>query len=114
MPTYEFNCKCGEVFDEVYTIAERNTPTKCPKCKKLAKRVISMRQKEPGFTDKLYPYWDRGLNKVFNSPTERKSYLKSQGLEQRESKGTMTAKQERMMYEMRIGNHDPRDRRHAN
>lgn len=114
MPTYEFLCPKSHRFEEVYSVAERDKPTKCPKCKKRANRVIAMRQKEPTFTDKLYPYWDRGLNKVFNSPSERSGYLKANNIEQKETKGTMSAKQERMMYEMRIGNHDPRDRRHAN
>lgn len=114
MPTYCYACKAGHEYEQILPMAECNAKTKCPKCGKVGKKIFKMTQAEPSFSDKLFPYWDKSLNKVFNNPAERKSYLKEQGLEQRESKGSMNLKQERMMYEMRIGNHDPRDRRYAN
>lgn len=36
MPTYEFKCKCGHVFDDVKSVKDRRT-SKCPKCSKVAK-----------------------------------------------------------------------------
>lgn len=38
MPTYPHNCSCGNSFDVVKTIAERDSPELCPKCNSVATR----------------------------------------------------------------------------
>ena len=43
MPLYEYQCSaCNHIWDDIYTIAKRNHPTKkpCPKCGK--KKVTKM------------------------------------------------------------------------
>lgn len=33
MPLYEYTCpKCGEEFEEIRMLSERDEPTQCPKC----------------------------------------------------------------------------------
>lgn len=39
MPTYDFKCGCGHVFDEIVAVGTQKT--ECPKCGKVAKRTIS-------------------------------------------------------------------------
>jgi hypothetical protein len=114
MPLYSYICKNNHEYEEALSLDEYDKKTRCPKCKCVGEKSFKTRQTEPSFTDKLYPYWDKALNKVFNNPTERKTYLKSQGLEEKPTKNKMTPAQEREMYACRIGYHDPRDRRHAN
>lgn len=112
-PLYSYVCKLGHDYEKFLPLSEFAKKTKCPTCKKVGNKIFATAQKEPTFTDKLYPYWDRGLNKVFHTPKERKNFLNSQGLEEKPSKGVMDRKQERFMYESRLGNHDPRLRRYA-
>ena len=108
MPLYSFECKNGHSFDEVYSIAERDTRTKCPTCKKQAKRVISSRQTAPGFTDKLYSsgngYYDVGLGQVFHTPKERSDFMKREGFFHKGSEQSMSRKQERFLYSYRMSN----------
>jgi putative FmdB family regulatory protein len=43
MAVYEYQCsKCGHEFIEEHNITSENDITKCPKCKKEAKKVISL------------------------------------------------------------------------
>lgn len=43
MPTYSYECKCGEIFNGLTTVAERDK-VKCPKCGKKAKRLLDAPQ----------------------------------------------------------------------
>jgi putative FmdB family regulatory protein len=36
MPTYEYECACGEVTDRIVPLAERKTKVKCTKCGSMA------------------------------------------------------------------------------
>jgi len=113
MPVYNYVCdKCNKEYDEFLKMADCKQETKCPDCGEVGRRDYSMRQSEPTFTDKLYPYWDRALNKVFHNKNERSAHLEKVGL--RENGGeTMNRKQEQMMYKMRLGNHDPSLRKYT-
>lgn len=114
MPVYAYHCdKCDNPYEQFLPMAECKKKTRCPTCKKFGKRDYSIGTKGPTFTDKLYPYWDKALNKVFNSPQERKGWLKANGYEEKPRHDHMNRKQERMMYDMRLGAHDPRLRRYA-
>jgi len=44
MPLYEYKCKkCGHLFEELETIADRDRPRKCPKCgAKGVERAVSV------------------------------------------------------------------------
>jgi putative FmdB family regulatory protein len=41
MPTYEFKCPKGHVFDKYYPTITSTRRLKCPKCGKMAARLIS-------------------------------------------------------------------------
>ena len=41
MPTYEFRCRNGHVFEKFYPTISDNRRVKCPTCGKLAERQIS-------------------------------------------------------------------------
>ena len=42
MPIYEFECKsCKEIFEKIISIREDSSNIRCPKCSKLAKKLIS-------------------------------------------------------------------------
>lgn len=41
MPTYEFKCPKGHVFDKYYPTITNTRRLKCPKCGKMAQRLIS-------------------------------------------------------------------------
>lgn len=115
MPTYSYVCedhKCRESYEEVLPISEYQKQTKCPKCGHKGKKIIELAQKEPTFSDKIFPYYDRALNKVFESKSQRSSYLKMKKLSDNAG-GTMTRKQERQLYDWRLGRFDRRIARHA-
>jgi putative FmdB family regulatory protein len=41
MPTYDFQCECGNEWEEDLPIKDHDKEIKCPKCGKKAKRVYS-------------------------------------------------------------------------
>ncbi|HXL34242.1 MAG TPA: FmdB family zinc ribbon protein [Gemmatimonadales bacterium] len=41
MPTYEYRCPAGHVFDKFYPTMNSNRRVKCPTCGKMAERQIS-------------------------------------------------------------------------
>lgn len=41
MPTYEFKCPKGHVFEKFYPTISNTRRLKCPKCGKMAERLIS-------------------------------------------------------------------------
>lgn len=107
MPIYPYQCKsCSHNFDEYFSIKDYREIIKCEKCSKKAKRTWELNKKEPGFQDKLFPYHDFALNKTFETPSDRKNYLKKKGMVQAESKDFMSRKQERLMYSWRLGHHE--------
>jgi putative FmdB family regulatory protein len=112
MPQYDYECPKGHEYTEVLSVDDYQKSTKCPKCKKVGKKVIKLSQIEPTFSDKMFPYYDRSLNKVFENKADRSSYLKSKGLGDGNN-GSMTRKQERQLYDWRMGRFDPRIARHA-
>lgn len=83
MPTYDFECKCGQVTSKVFKISEVERFIKC-KCGKKAKRIISTGfvLRDAGIS------WLPSASKVFQRPGERpvqtrqemKQYLKSHNL----------------------------------
>lgn len=115
-PTYTYECQlatCGEEYEEVLKIADYKKRTFCPKCGNQGKKTIKLRSSEPTFSDKIYPYYDRALNKVFHSKGDRSSYMKRKGI-QESGEGSSTWKQERKLYrEWRLGGFDPKIARHA-
>lgn len=115
MPLYSYLCEqCNNDFDEVFSIKDYKSRVDCPKCTKTAYRSYKVSKKEPGFEDKLYPYHDFSLNKTFEKPSDRKAYLKKEGLEQKESKNGMNRDAEKLMYSWRLGKFDPRKARYSN
>lgn len=40
MPLYEYECKCGNTFEELQKVDAE--PPDCPKCNRMAKRKISL------------------------------------------------------------------------
>lgn len=113
MPLYSYECSKGHSYDAALKVEDYQKKTKCPTCKRVGKKVISIAQKEPTFSDKIFPYYDKSLNKIFNNRSERSSYLQRKGLVE-SGNGTMTAKQERDLYtKWRIGGFDPKDARNV-
>ena len=41
MPTYEYKCPNGHVFEKFYATMNDRRRLRCPKCRKMAERVIS-------------------------------------------------------------------------
>lgn len=112
MPTYNYQCGSGHEYEKVLPLSEYEKKTKCPKCKKVGKRFISISQREPTFSDKIFPYYDRSLNKVFQNKSDRSGYLKRKGLSET-GNGSMNWSQERKLYDWRLGKFDPRIARNA-
>jgi putative FmdB family regulatory protein len=114
MPLYDVSCeKCSHEFEYFSSLKDFSKKIKCEKCGEKCQRIISPRQKSPTFTEKLYPYFDRALHKRFDSPSERKSYLKANDLHEVPSKSCDILKMERMMYDSRIGSLGRKYMRHA-
>ena len=113
MPMYDYKCECGKVTEEFFKLEDYKARVKC-ECGKTAYRSFTMRQGEPSFTDKIYPYHDFALNKTLHSPSEKKAYLKKMGFSENPSKEFTTRKQEQRAYSMRLGYHDPKLRKYSN
>lgn len=112
MPNYSYECPNGHEYENVLPVSEYKKKTKCHKCKKFGKKTITLRQSEPTFTDKIFPYYDRSLNKIFQTKSDRFDYLKKKGLEE-SGKGSTRWSEERKLYDWRLGKFDPRIARHA-
>jgi putative FmdB family regulatory protein len=41
MPTYEYKCSQGHAFEKVYSTISNTRRLKCPKCGRMAERIIS-------------------------------------------------------------------------
>jgi DNA-directed RNA polymerase subunit RPC12/RpoP len=55
---------------------------------------------EPTFSDKIFPYYDRSLNKIFHDKSEKQVFMKKHGYVNTGG-DHMTRKQEREVYAMR-------------
>lgn len=77
---YEFRCnKCGNIFEEVYSLTEIQysfPTTQCPRCLAIAQRLFS----PPAMILELQPYFDAGLGKYITTRQERKAEMKRLGL----------------------------------
>lgn len=111
MPVYDFECPKGHEYEEALSIKDYDKPTKCPHCKAKGNKVIKARQSSPTFSDRLFPYYDKALNRVFQDKSQRAAFLKKKGYCEDGGKN-MTAKQERMVLSMR--NFDSHMIRNAN
>ncbi len=113
MPVYCYECPSGHEYETVLSVKDYEKKTKCPDCKKVGKKIISTAQREPTFSDKMFPYYDRALNKVFETKSDRSSYLKRNQLSE-SGNGSMTSRQERdLLTKWRVGGFDPRIARNA-
>jgi putative FmdB family regulatory protein len=114
-PLYDFECpECENEFEHFLKLENYKANVRCPKCKHRSNKVIRPKRTEPSFTEKLYPYFDRALRKRFDSPSERKAYLIKHDLRENPSKERDSRESERRMYDMRIGNFDPRRFKYVN
>jgi len=101
MPVYAYSCsKCWKDYDQYLTLEKYEEKTFCPDCNGEGNRVIAPRQKEPTFSDKIFPYYDTSLNKIFSDRTEKQKWMDKHGYVNTGG-DRMTKKQERMVYGMR-------------
>lgn len=113
MPLYSYECPEDHEYEVPLKLEDYQKKTKCPKCGKVGKKTIGLSQKEPTFSDKIFPYYDRALNKIFHNKSERSSYLKKHNLSDGAG-GTMTRRQELELYSRwRLGGFDARIARNA-
>ena len=42
MPIYEYECECGYRFEDLGRISQSSEDNVCPKCRRVAKRIISL------------------------------------------------------------------------
>ena len=65
MPTYDFECECGKIVEELRTISKRNDPKLC-ECGKKMTRLIGggsgLIFKGPGFYVNDYPKSEGGAD----------------------------------------------------
>ena len=77
---YDFRCnKCGNIFEETYTLTDLQysfPTTQCPKCLAIAQRLFF----PPAMILELQPYYDHGLGKYITTRQERKAEMKRLGL----------------------------------
>lgn len=96
MPVYQYECPQGHEYEEFLLLKDYQKKTKCPECNKAGKKCFVMRQSAPTFTDKIFPYHDKALNRIFEYKQQRDAYLKRKGLVESGS-GSMTKQQERTL-----------------
>ena len=79
MPTYDYVCRCGNRFEEVVPVVERDHVL-CPRCSDLAVRQFSAPTVtvQPSFKEG----WDYGLGKRVESREQRKRIMREQGAEE--------------------------------
>ena len=65
MPTYEYMCVCGTVWDEFRTIAGRNAVC-CPRCGKMPPHVYQVFTTPRNIIPDMPEYYDRGMGKGEN------------------------------------------------
>lgn len=111
MPLYDYECLNGHEYEKSLSLSEYDKKTKCPTCGKAGKKVIKQRQTEPGFSDTIYPLWDKVNNVIFNSASDRKRWMKEKGYESKED--SMTRSQESLLRSWKVGKFDPRLARYA-
>ena len=111
-PTYCYECPNGHDYEEVLPVKDYRKQTSCPKCSGNGEKVIKFRQTETTFTEKLFPFYDKSVNRVFHSSTERKEWLDRKGYVHN-GKDSMNRKQERTIYGWRLGSFDPKQMRHS-
>ena len=104
MPLYDFKCGQGHEYEEVLSLADYQNETKCPKCGESGVKIIKTGSRGPTFSDKIFPYYDRSLNKVFNNKIEKDSYLKSKNL----MLGDVSKQAEKRMYSWRSWGNESR------
>ena len=62
MPVYEYMCECGTVWDEVRSVAGRNSVC-CPKCGSMPPRVYPILTTPRNIIPDMPEYYDRGMGK---------------------------------------------------
>lgn len=102
MPLYSYACRNGHEYEQARRLEDYHRKTRCPDCKCQGKRLITTGQKEPTFTDKLYPYYDPNLGKAVLNPRHRESIMKDMGLFSMEGKRGTTARQEKYLMSQRL------------
>lgn len=110
MPVYDFECKCGHEYEVYLSLSNYKKKTHCPKCQKVGKKVLKHRKSEPGFSDKVFPYYDKALNKIFQNKQEKSAFLKKHGYHETGS-GSMKPSQERLVYSWRQWGREARNAR---
>lgn len=106
MPTYCYECPENHQYEEVLKIADIDTPTKCPRCGNVGKRVISFRHSDPTFSEKLYSggvgYYDPNLDRVITSAKHREKVMQEMGVTAKEGGRSTSLKQELYLLRHRM------------
>ncbi len=100
MPVYVFGCPQEHEYEKFLHLADYNKTTKCPQCGKKGKRLIKPRASEPSFSDKVFPYYDTSLNKIFQDKGHKDKWMNKHGYIHTGG-DHMTWKQERKVLQMR-------------
>ena len=101
MPLYAYSCtKCENEYEEALPLSQYDDVTHCPKCNAKGEKIIRLGTTRPTFSEKMFPYYDQALMQRFESPQDRKNYLKQNNLEER-STGHMTKRQEEYLMKFR-------------
>ena len=81
MPTYDFECqKCRKEFEWVSSVEGRKD-AKCPACK--SGNVVQLFDKcGTQVQADILPYFDNGAGRWFHSRSERRAWMKGEGVEE--------------------------------
>lgn len=104
MPNYGYECtkqKCAHSFTECKPMSDCRKPSKCPKCKSKAVRIVSLRATEPTFTQKLYPFHHTGLGETVTSEKQMAARCKELGFLSKHEGAQMNRKHEKFLMDRR-------------
>lgn len=91
MPLYDYECKCGKTFCEYKEIKNRDNAY-CPNCLGPVERLIAVPAVQTNFNlrdkagERIWfpkdnrPYFDKGLRRTFNTPSEKKEFMDKHNL----------------------------------
>jgi len=100
MPLYDYECECGKVLEAAAPMSESSKSIDCT-CGQEAKRIITLRQAAPKFTDKLYPFHHDGLGEVVHSSKDIHDKCKANGFASPHEDCSMSSKQEKTLLASR-------------
>lgn len=79
MPTYEYNCQCGNQWDVIKRVADIDEVELCDKCQRLGDRQIS-RTSFAGAADWNTQHFSPALGKVVKNNREARQLAKDRGM----------------------------------